>query len=59
MRLVRLIAVLAAALLSACAADDLGQPPKDFGDFALGYNIVVAKNARPVGSRSWKRRTAG
>jgi hypothetical protein len=53
MRLIRLIAVLAAALLSACAADDLNQPPKDFGQFALGYNIVVAKNAKPVGpSRS-------
>ena len=49
MRLSRLIAVLAATLLAACAADDLNAPPKDFGDFALGYNIVVAKNARPVG----------
>lgn len=49
MRLVRLIAVLAAAFLTACAADDLSQPPEDFGDFALGYNIVVAKNAEPVG----------
>ncbi len=49
MRLVRLIAVLATALLAACAADDLSQPPEDFGDFALGYNIVVAKNAKPVG----------
>ncbi|MCB2116726.1 MAG: hypothetical protein KDE00_10620 [Rhodobacteraceae bacterium] len=49
MRLARLAAALFLPLLAACAADDLAQPPKDFGDFALGYDIVVAKNAQPVG----------
>lgn len=49
MRLSRLIAVLAALVLAACAAEDPNRPPEDFGDFALGYNIVVAKNAQPVG----------
>lgn len=47
--LARMIAVLAVTLVGACATDDLSQPPKAFGDFALGYNIVVAKNAQPVG----------
>jgi hypothetical protein len=41
--------IVVAILLSACARDDLSKPPKDFGDFALGYNVVVAKNAKPVG----------
>lgn len=46
----RLFAALTALLfLAACAGDDLSAPPKDFGDFRLGYNIVVAKNAKPVG----------
>lgn len=49
MRLARLLPSLALGLLAACAADDLSKPPEDFGDFALGYNIVVAKNAKPVG----------
>lgn len=41
--------IAAALLLTACASNDLSQPPKAFGDFALGYNIVVARNAKPVG----------
>lgn len=45
----RLFALLVLTLLAACAAEDLSQPPEDFGAFALGYNIVVAKNAKPVG----------
>lgn len=49
MGLHRLFAILALTLTAACAAEDLTQPPKDFGEFALGYNIVVAKNAEPVG----------
>lgn len=50
MKLVRLLAALTGVLfLAACAGNDLASPPKDFGDFQLGYNIVVAKNARPVG----------
>lgn len=49
MRLSRVIVVLAALVLAACAAEDPNRPPEDFGDFALGYNIVVAKNAQPVG----------
>ena len=31
------------------AAEDLTAPPDPLGDFRLGYNIVVAKNAQPVG----------
>lgn len=42
-------AVLALSLLAACAAEGPDAPPADFGDFALGHNIVVAKNAKPVG----------
>lgn len=49
MRLARLVAVLALSLLAACAAEDPNAPPEDFGDFALGYNVVVAKNAQAVG----------
>lgn len=45
----RLVAFAAIALLSACAAEDLAAPPDPLGDFRLGYNIVVAKNAQPVG----------
>ena len=46
----RIIAsIAAAAFLTGCAGSDLSKPPVDFGDFALGYNIVVAKNAKPVG----------
>ena len=45
----RLFALLALSILAACAAEDLSQPPQDFGEFALGYNIVVAKNAKPIG----------
>lgn len=41
--------IVVAVLLAACARDDLSQPPKEFGDFALGYNVVVAKNAKAVG----------
>ena len=49
MRLARLVAVLALSLLAACAAEDPNAPPEDFGDFVLGYTIVVAKNAQAVG----------
>lgn len=51
MRIRAIISALAAAvLLTACAGGgDLSQPPEEFGDFALGYNIVVAKNAKAVG----------
>ena len=45
----RLLAVFAALALSACAAEDLSKPPSPLGDFDLGYNIVVAKNAEQVG----------
>ncbi|MEZ5793812.1 hypothetical protein [Albidovulum sp.] len=41
--------LVSVALLAGCGGNDLSQPPKDFGDFRLGYNIVVAKNAKPVG----------
>ncbi|MGB7262122.1 MAG: hypothetical protein WBC68_08625 [Albidovulum sp.] len=39
----------AIVLLSACAAEDLSKTPEPFGDFRLGFNVVVAKNAKPVG----------
>jgi hypothetical protein len=54
MTIARLFAGLSALfLLGACGGNELAAPPKDFGDFQLGYNIVVAKNAKPVGpSRS-------
>ncbi len=44
-----------AGLLVACAAPDadLTDPPVDLGDFALGHNIVVAPDPKPIlpGSR--------
>lgn len=36
------------ALLSACGASDLDEPPVPLGDFALGLNIVVADNVQKV-----------
>lgn len=50
MTLIRRLATLAAILaLGACAAEDLTLAPEPLGDFSLGYNIVVAKNAQQVG----------
>lgn len=49
-RLRRVALCLVAALaLAGCAGRDLSQPAPQFGDMALGYAIVVAKNAQPVG----------
>lgn len=45
----RIVAVTAVVILSACAREDLSKPQADIGNFRLGYNIVVAKNAQPVG----------
>lgn len=46
-------ALATAALLAGCGAGDLTNPPPEFGDMALGYTIVVAKNAQRAGpSRS-------
>lgn len=45
----RIAAVAAVVILSACAREDLSKPQADIGNFRLGYNIVVAKNAQPVG----------
>lgn len=43
-------ALALAALLSGCGgADDLSKPPVPFGDFRLGYDIVVADKAETVG----------
>ncbi|MEZ5716770.1 MAG: hypothetical protein R3D85_17450 [Paracoccaceae bacterium] len=40
-----LFLVLGLALLTACGgADDLSKPPVPLGNFALGYNVVVAPN---------------
>jgi hypothetical protein len=44
------LAALALLALAACAGGpDLSKPPEPIGDFRLGYNIVVADNAEPVG----------
>ncbi len=49
-RLLRSItAVAAALLLAACAKEDLTRPPPPIGDFALGYTIIVAENAKQAG----------
>ena len=44
----RLALVCGLALLSACGASDLDEPPVPLGDFALGLNIVVADNVQKV-----------
>ena len=44
-----LSSIVVLAFLSACARQDLSEPPEPIGDFVLGYTIVVAKNAEPVG----------
>ena len=43
------LALAAAAALAGCGNRDLSQPAPEFGDMALGYTIVVAKNAQAVG----------
>lgn len=44
------LALLATLALMACGGTpDLSKPPTPFGDFRLGYAIVVAKDAQPVG----------
>lgn len=45
----RILAALSLVLLAACADDYLSKPPEAFGNFALGYDIVVASNAKQVG----------
>lgn len=51
MRLIpRLCLVLTLGLVAACGApENLAAPPEPIGDFRLGYTIVVAENAKPVG----------
>lgn len=44
-----LVSITVLAFLSACAKQDLTKAPEPIGDFVLGFNIVVAKNAEPVG----------
>ncbi|MBC7137806.1 MAG: hypothetical protein H5U17_03490 [Defluviimonas sp.] len=46
---IRLLAVAAMVLVSACAREDLTAPPESLGNFRLGYAIVVAKNAQVAG----------
>jgi len=49
-RLRRWAAALAAtAALAGCGASDLRRPAPELGDMALGYTIVVAKNAQQAG----------
>lgn len=43
------LCLAAVAALAGCGGRDLSQPAPEFGDMALGYAIVVAKNAQPVG----------
>ena len=43
------LCLAAAAALAGCGNRDLSEPAPEFGDMALGYVIVVAKNAQPVG----------
>lgn len=42
-------ALVAALVLGACAAEDLSRPPEPLGEFQLGHNITVARNAQVVG----------
>lgn len=45
-----LIVLVVCAALSGCGAtNDLSKPPTPFGEFQLGYDIVVADKAEPVG----------
>ncbi|MHC0054341.1 hypothetical protein [Actibacterium sp. D379-3] len=45
----RVAGLVGVAVLSACASsDDLAEPPVPLGDFAMGYNIVVADNAEVI-----------
>ena len=49
MALLRVIACLAlVGLVSACAKNDLAEPPVPLGEFALGLNIAVADNVQMV-----------
>lgn len=41
--------VLVTGLLAGCGGSDLSKPPTPIGNFRLGYDIVVADNAKPVG----------
>ena len=44
------IALAVCAALSGCGAtNDLSKPPTPFGEFQLGYDIVIADKAEPVG----------
>lgn len=43
------VALVAIVALAACAAEDLSRPPEPLGDFRLGHNITVARNAKTVG----------
>lgn len=50
MNLTRAACLILALALAACgASNDLTSPPEPFGDFRLGYAIVVDKNAKPAG----------
>lgn len=43
------LGALCLAVLAGCAgSNDLAEPPVPLGDFALGYDIVVAKNAQKI-----------
>ena len=45
----RWAALAAVAALVGCGSGDLNRPPPEIGDVALGYTIVVAKNAQKAG----------
>ena len=49
-RAVPVILLAVCAALSGCGAtNDLSKPPTPFGEFQLGYDIVIADKAEPVG----------
>lgn len=43
-----LAALLAFALLTSCAQENLAEKPEPLGDFALGLNVIVADNVQKV-----------
>lgn len=47
--LARLFVTLSLIVLASCSDDYMSKPPEPFGNFSLGYDIVVAENSKQVG----------